>query len=81
MAQCPTEGCEETLSVHSRRVYCYKCRAVMGNWEKRTPAEILDRKVRLIRAKFRMDHVNERRLDQGMAVSQLRKTRRKGKGK
>jgi hypothetical protein len=53
----------------------------MGNWEKRTPAEILDRKVRLIRAKFRMDHVNERRLDQGMAVSQLRKTRRKGKGK
>ena len=81
MAQCPTEGCDEMLNVHSRRVYCYKCRAAMGRWEKRTAAEILDRQVQLVRAKFRMDHINERRLDQGMAVSQLRKTRRKGRDK
>jgi hypothetical protein len=79
MAKCPTEKCPEVLATHSRRKYCFKCRASMARYEKLEPHEVLDR----IRARtislFRIEHRRERRIDQHEALSQLRQSKRKAK--
>lgn len=69
MAVCPTPNCGEKLPVHSRRVYCYKCRAHMGRWAKRRAAEILQYSNRITRTMFRLEHIPERRLDQTEAAA------------
>lgn len=80
MAICPTPNCGEKLVVHSRRKYCPKCRGYMGRWWRKGPGEMLIHARRLTRSVFRMDHVQERRIDQQEALSQLRKSKRKKNG-
>jgi len=81
MSKCPTEGCDEMLATHSRRKYCRKCRAMMRNWAIRRPAEVLEYRTRLTKAAFRITHIEERKLDQTQALSQLRQSKRKGRNK
>lgn len=79
MSKCPTVNCPETLAVHSRRKYCYKCRANMAYWNKKRPAEIVDTIKAREKSIFRLQHIEERRLDQHEALSQLRRSKRKNR--
>ena len=70
MAICPTPNCGEKLATHSRRVYCYKCRATMARWSKRGAGEIILYAKKLVRNSFRIDHLKERKMDQVEAAAQ-----------
>lgn len=73
---CPA-GCGRTLTVHSRRFYCPACRQMMAKWAKRKPAEIIKRAKQVEVTAYRMAHLSERKLDQKVAVTQLRSHRLK----
>jgi uncharacterized protein YdcH (DUF465 family) len=74
--KCPTKNCPEILLVHSRRMYCYKCRAAMRYHSDKRPAEILEYSNNLNKRIYRIEHLSERRLDQQEALSQMRRNKR-----
>ncbi len=69
MAVCPTPNCGEKLATHSRRLYCYKCRATMARWAKRRASEIVQYSQRLTRNVYRIGHIAERKMDQSQAAA------------
>lgn len=73
--KCPTLNCPETLLIHSRRKYCYKCRAAMRYHEDKTPKQILDYSKSMEKRIFRVEHLAERKLDQQEALSQARRAK------
>ena len=51
---CVILGCGEPLSARSRLPMCPNCRALIGSWKKRRPAEGLERRRRLRKYDNRM---------------------------
>lgn len=76
MAVCPTPRCGEKLPIHGRRLYCTNCRSTMARWAKRSVREVVAHSDRLVRGIFRVEHKEERKVDQLEAVSQLRRLKR-----
>ena len=52
---CCIPGCENEISEHARARTCANCRQNMHNWERRRPAEIVDRARRLRVWRARME--------------------------
>lgn len=74
--KCPTLNCPNILPVHSRRLYCARCRQSMAYHAKKRPAELLEYISRQTKSIYRVEHIAERKLDQQEALSQLRRTKR-----
>jgi hypothetical protein len=54
---CPTEGCEETVSVRSKFKVCVLCRSSQRRWMDRKPAEVLERRRKLRMYDDRLNYV------------------------
>jgi hypothetical protein len=54
---CSIPGCEREISEKSRSTVCSNCRASMYSWAKRTPAEVIRRRINLTTYSNRMDNV------------------------
>ena len=54
MAYCSIPGCDNELSPHARLKVCSVCRQSLHNWERRRPAEILDRATKLTKYRARL---------------------------
>jgi hypothetical protein len=54
---CVIEGCDQPISSRARSPVCHLCRANLGHWAKRRPAEVLHRRQRLKLFTNRMDEV------------------------
>jgi Zn-finger nucleic acid-binding protein len=56
--KCITENCSEIISQLSKLDMCPKCRANIGGWRKRSPADVLKRRKNLSMYADRMSHVS-----------------------
>jgi len=54
MKSCCIPGCDNELSANSRLRTCAACRQNLHTWEKRRPAEILERSQKLTKYRARM---------------------------
>lgn len=62
---CDIEGCDEEIKPGSKLPTCHLCRASIGSWGKRRPAEVLARRERLKKYDCRMATLVD---DQGRKV-------------
>lgn len=77
MTMCATgASCGRSLLPGAQRRHCSNCRQVMANWAKRTVREIKEHSDRLQRGVYRVEHMDERKMDIQEALSQKRRDRR-----
>lgn len=57
MAKCIIENCNKELLPHARLPLCSLCRSSIGRWQKRRPAEVLERRRKLHLYDARMEEV------------------------